>query len=62
MTDSTVACRIPSHSTGRQTTKPASGPATPMSKRARLLGIGLRMRINAPNVPTKLKGIQTARP
>ena len=51
---STVASRIPSHNTGRQTRKPASGPATPMSKSARRCGIGLRMRMKAPSVPTRL--------
>ena len=49
-----MASRTPSQSTGRQTRNPARGPATPMSKRARRWGIGLRMRMKAPRVPTRL--------
>ena len=36
------------HQHGQATTKPASGPAMPMSKSARRLGIGPRMRMKAP--------------
>ena len=40
---------------GRQTTNPSSGPAMPMSKSARRSGNGLRIRMNAPSVPTRLR-------
>ena len=49
------ASRKPNHSTGRQTAKPASGPDTPMSNSALRFGIGDRMRMKAPRVPTRLK-------
>ena len=41
--------------TGMMTAKPASGPATPMSKRARREGIGDLILMNAPSVPA-MKG------
>src|SRR5438270_11360308 len=37
--------------TGMMTRKPASGPATPMSKSARREGIGDLILMNAPSVP-----------
>ena len=37
----------------RATTKPAHGPAAPMSKSARRSGKRERMRMNAPNVPSE---------
>ena len=52
----TRASKMPRASTGRQTAKPASGPPMPMSKSARRWGIGPRMRMKAPSVPTSVKG------
>ncbi len=41
------------NSAGTATTKPAIGPAMPMSNSIRLLGIGSRILMNAPIVPVK---------
>ena len=43
---------MPAISTGTATTKPAMGPAMPMSKSSRLPGIGCRMRMNARACPS----------
>lgn len=48
--------RMPAIRTGTATTAPARGPATPMSKRARLSVIGARIRMNAPKVPKSIPG------
>jgi hypothetical protein len=39
------------NSAGARKMKPATGPATPISKSARLVGMWERMRMKAPNVP-----------
>ena len=41
----------PTKSAGTATTKPAIGPAAPMSNSIGLVGIRWRMRMKAPNVP-----------
>jgi len=41
----------PINATGMVTASPPRGPAMPMSTRARRLGMGSRMEMNAPNVP-----------
>src|SRR5215218_6741576 len=47
--------RSAAQATGMMTRKPASGPATPMSKSARRDGIGDLILMNAPSVPA-MKG------
>jgi hypothetical protein len=47
---------MPMTSAGTATTKPAIGPAIPMSNSIRLLGIGSRMRMKAPSVPVSTSG------
>src|SRR6266508_6365458 len=42
----------PASVTGIAIAKPTSGPETPMSRRARRFGIGSRMLMNAPSVPS----------
>ena len=46
----------PATNVGTATTKPANGPATPMSKRIGLVLIGPRIRMNAPRVPVRKIG------
>ncbi len=46
-----VIVMIPAIATGINAMNPAIGPATPMSKTARRVGIGDIILINAPNVP-----------
>src|SRR5689334_249477 len=41
---------------GSATTKPANGPASPMSNNARREGIAERILINAPKVPARNSG------
>ena len=48
---------MPMKSAGTANTKPASGPAMPMSNNIRLVGIGSRIRMNAPSVPVSTNGI-----
>ena len=45
--------RRPPKSAGTATTKPAIGPAAPMSKSIALVGIRCRMRMKAPTVPAR---------
>ena len=45
---------MPIASAGSRKTKPASGPATPISNRMRLEKIAERMRMNAPKVPVSV--------
>ncbi len=42
---------MPMNKAGTRTTKPAIGPAIPMSNSMRLVGIGSRIRMTAPSVP-----------
>ena len=49
---STVESRRPTAVAATATTKPAHGPAAPMSNSARRSGKRERMRMNAPKVPT----------
>ena len=46
----------PMTSAGTVTTNPAIGPAMPMSNSIRLVGIGSRILMNAPNVPMIERG------
>ena len=48
--------RTPATAIGSKAMKPASGPASPISNRARRVGIGDLILINAPNVPAINKG------
>ena len=47
----TLENAMPTASAGTRKTKPASGPAIPISKSARREKMGDRIRMNAPNVP-----------
>ena len=44
------------NSAGTATTKPAIGPAMPMSNNATLFGMRDLMRMNAPSVPVRTTG------
>src|SRR5687767_10282575 len=48
--------RSAAQATGMMTRKPASGPATPMSKSARREGMGERILMKAPSVPARKGG------
>ena len=55
-TTETYDQRSPSHSAGMATIRPASGPATAMSKSELRSRAGERIRITAPRVPNRNRG------